>query len=303
MSLSADNLIDRIRLKENVVKWRNLAILFATLLAATITFKSAGISSQEKEYIARVSINGIILEDRERQNSILKLKDNKNVKAVLFYINSPGGTMVGGESLYNTIKEVSNHKPTASVMGSVAASGGYMAAIGAEKIFAHSGTITGSIGVMLQTFEATELAKKIGINFTTFKSSELKGSPSPFEKSNPRVSRAINSTIQDSYEIFLDMIEKSRPLSRKEIIKLADGRVYTGRQAERNRLIDSLGGEKSALEWFFNERSVNKDLKVIDIKTKKEKDILSKLFKVMSLDLSPLNNASGGIMVIEPSLR
>jgi len=266
MPLSADALLDRMRLKSEIVKWRTLAIVAATLLAAAIIVRASGVSNPSGDHIARINIDGIILEDQQRLEKIKKLKKNNNVKAVIVYINSPGGTMVGGETLYTTLRELSAAKPTAAVMGSLAASGGYMAALGADKIFAHAGTLTGSIGVIMQTAEVSDLTDKIGITFNTFKSGDLKGEPSPFEKLSPKVEDVINRSIEDSYDFFVDLVKERRHIANENIAKIADGRIFTGRQAMKNDLVDSLGGENAAINWLATEKNIDRNLPVKDIK-------------------------------------
>ncbi len=287
MSLSADNLLDRIRLKSEIVRWRSLAILIAVLFGIFIVVsKTSSNGIPAKEFIARITIDGIILEDRERSKKLYDLANNDSVKAVIMHINSPGGTMVGGETLYNSIVKISEKKPVVAVMGTVAASGGYMTAIAADYIFTQAGTITGSIGVMLQTAEITELSEKLGINFITLKSGELKGSPSPVEKLSHKARVAINSSILDSFDLFVDMIVAGRNLSKKEVMKLADGRIYTGRQAVANKLVDAVGDEYHALDWLQSEKNMDKKLKIKDIKLKTKEKWLEKLFsKTMGSDL------------------
>jgi protease-4 len=303
MTLSADNLLDRMRLKSQVVKWRSLAIAIATLLVASFVMRSFNLEGQDS--IARISVEGIILEDRDRDKKLDEVKRDDNIKAVVVYINSPGGTIVGGEDLYLSLRSIAEKKPVVAVMGDVAASGGYMAAIAADRIYARSGTITGSVGVLLQSFEVTELAKKVGVNLITFKSGELKASPSPLEKVTPKAEAVINASIQDGFNFFVDLVKDRRMLPPEIIAEISDGRIFTGRQAIQSKLIDALGGENDAIEWLHQEKNIDAKLPVKDVDWKQEKMLLDRIYsKVMSSGSSYMSEVLGnGIMAVwKPSL-
>jgi protease-4 len=299
MPLSADNILDRIKLKSEVVKWRTLTIVIATLLAVVLVAKSSNLYKAGADSIARVSIEGIILENRDRDAKLEEIKNNNRIKAVILYINSPGGTIVGGENLYYAIRSISEVKPVVAVMGSIAASGGYMTAIAADYIVARTGTITGSVGVILESFEVTELAKKIGINPIMLKSGELKGSPSPFEKPNPKAEKVLMDSVQDSYNFFVDLVKDRRMLSEQNIAVIADGRVFTGKQALANKLIDSLGGEKEAIGWLAKEKNIDTKLPVKDIDLEPEKKLWEKIYtKVMGSNAYIAEFSGSGIMAL-----
>ncbi len=156
------------------------------------------------------------------------------------------------------------------LMHSVAASGGYMAAISSDHIIAHNGTLTGSIGVLMQSAELVELAQKLGVKFTTYKSAPLKASPSPFERSNEIVDQVVQESIKDSAEFFFDLVKSRRgeKLNKKEFSKIFDGRVFTGRQALKAGLIDEIGGKKQALDYLktkYNIDSSSVSIREIDI--------------------------------------
>lgn len=281
MSLSADTLLDRIRLKSQLRRWRVMAIL---LMMATILLLLAQAGEQlgsgrlKQQYIARITIDEIIIENQEREALLKEIRDSERIKAVVVHINSPGGTMVGGETLYEAFSAIEKKKPLVVVMGGVAASGGYMVALPADQIFAHKGTITGSIGVYLQSGEVTELAKKLGISFTMLKSGPLKGSPSPFEKLTPEVTVALQETVMDNYNTFVDMVAARRPIPRAKVLKLADGRIFTGKQAVKHKLVDAIGGETEALAWLKEKKNISDSLPVKDVKLKKPSSILKELF-------------------------
>lgn len=265
----SDNLAALIYLKSKVTKWKNIAILFAIILALLV-FKNifgSGLSDNlaDGSYIASIKIEGIITEDDYRDEILEKVAQEKSIKAVIINIDSPGGGIVGSEVLFKSLRDIAASKPIVVVMGSVAASGGYMAAIASDYIIAHNGTLTGSIGVLMESPEVTELASKIGVKFNTYKSSPLKGSPSPFEKPNPLVDKVINDSIKDSYDFFSDLVRQRRA---KKLIKetnvVLDGRVFTGRQALKVGLIDEIGGKEEALNYLA--RTYKIDTKKLAVK-------------------------------------
>lgn len=277
MSLSADTLLDRIRMKGEINKWRTLTIIFAVLWAIGLMWRVFDFSNVRQEYIAKIDVNGVITQSYSRDKKLESLKKDKKVKAVIVHINSPGGTMVGGEHLYNSLRDIAEKKPVVAVMGTVAASAGYMTAIAADKIYASEGTMTGSIGVMIQAAEVTELAEKIGVNFITVKSSDLKGTPSFTEKMTPKVRKVAQEGIDDGYEYFTDLVAERRPLSKEEVLKLADGRIYTGRQAIKNNLVDAIGNEDDAHDWLVKEKNISSKLKIKKVSTGGKNSLIENL--------------------------
>lgn len=268
MPLSADTLLDRIRLKSQIKRWQGIAIILAVFLGLLLFSEVSGLAPGG-DYVARVTVDGIIEEDTHQAERLLALTKDKNVKAVIVEINSPGGTVVGGEDLYRNLKEVAKEKPLVTVMGTMATSAAYMAALPAERIFARDGTITGSIGVLLQSAEVVDLAKKLGVDFTVIKSSPLKAIPSPMEKLTPEGRASIEFLIKDFYNVFVDMVVESRKLPRDKVLEVADGRVFTGRQALGLKLIDEIGTEQQALSWLKTQKGLGEDLEIREYKTKK----------------------------------
>ncbi len=255
MSLSSDNFTALIHLRDKARKWKNVAYLMIVaviLLSFRVLFggNDATQNIDIGDYIANINVEGIILDDDYRTEMLEKIAAQKNIKAVIVNINSPGGGIVGSEVLYNNLRAIAKNKPIVVVMGSLAASGGYMASIAADHIIAHNGTLTGSVGVIMQTSEVTELANKLGVKFLTYKSSPLKGAPSPFEKSNSQVDKVINDSIKDSYQFFADLVKERRGAKLKNDESTLDGRIFTGRQALEKGLIDEIGGKAEALTYL-----------------------------------------------------
>ena len=280
MSINADVLLDRIQLKQKLRKWQIITALIAIAAVSALGYAISGagqtndkgevnVGETSKDYIARINVDGVIASDLYRDKVLRKLVKDKHAKALILAIDSPGGTTGGSEELYDQIREISAAgKPVAVTMKTLAASGGYMTALGGDRIWAYNGTITGSIGVLMESPEFTGLAEKLGVTFNTVKSSELKASPSPFEKMTPKAKDAIQGLINSFYGVFVDMVAERRHLPHDKALALADGRVYTGTQAAANGLIDEIGGEKEALAWLHKDKKIAANLKVEDVSTK-----------------------------------
>lgn len=261
MSLDVDTLLDRRRLKRQVGWWRLIAIVAATAFAVAAVARLAG--WPEADHIARITVSGLILEDQDLAESLREIAEDDAAKALMVQIDSPGGTVVGGEVLYRDLRAVAERKPVVAVMGTLATSAGYMAALGADYILAHEGTITGSIGVILQATEITGLLDKLGITTEAIKSRPLKAVPSPLEPLTDEGRQATRRVVLDIHEMFVDLVALRRDLPRAKALELADGRIYTGRQALKAKLVDGLGGERDARAWLAETHGI-KDLVVRD---------------------------------------
>ena len=263
MALDADYLIDRRRLKRRLSFWRGLGIL-AVLLAALAAFgRFSDIGGGD--YIARHAVQGLIVEDVRRNRALAGIAEDDNARALIVRIDSPGGTVVGGESLYRSLRAVADRKPVVAVLGGLATSAGYMAAIGADRVVARRSTITGSIGVVMHTTEISGLLDKLGIGAETIRSGPLKAMPSGFEKLTDDGREVLQELIADSHRMFLDLVAERRGLEGAGLARVADGRVLTGRQAMDADLIDAIGGETDAVAWLEAERGVAAGLPVRDV--------------------------------------
>ena len=268
MSLDADRVIDRRRLKRRLTFWR-IATVVSLIVAVVVALERAG-KLRQGFHIARLSVEGIILDDPWRDRALEQVSSNDNAKALIVRIDSPGGTVVGGEALFHGLRAVAAKKPVVAVMSGTATSAGYMTALGAEYIVAREGTITGSIGVIMQTADMTKLLEKLGIKPESVKSRELKAQPSPLEPFTPAAREAAKVVVMDLFEMFVGMVEKRRKMPREQVLKLADGRVFTGRQAEKNGLVDAIGGELKAREWLLDTFKISTKLPVKDVEIQRE---------------------------------
>ena len=260
MTFDPAAMIDRRRLKRRLIFWRILGVVatVVALLAVLGRFDAGSFNN----HVARLSVNGLIVGDQIREDALLELTVDDNIKALVVSIDSPGGTYVGGESLYRALRAVAAKKPVVAVMNGTATSAAYMIALGAERIIARGGTVTGSIGVIMQTADVTGLLQKLGIKPETIKSGPLKAQPNPMEPFSPAARAATEAVIKDLYDMFVDLVAERRGLDRDTVLGMADGRVYSGRQAKNNGLIDAIGAEAAALKWLVKERGIKAGLPI-----------------------------------------
>jgi protease-4 len=265
MSLETDLLLDRRRLKRRLVFWRSFAVL-AVLAAVFVALRGEkfGVGGAHLE---RLTVSGVISDDRKLDEAIAKLADDTNVTALIVSIDSPGGSVAGGEGLHNAIARVAAKKPVVAVMGGLAASAGYMIAVPAARIFAREATLTGSIGVLLETGEVSGLLSKLGITADTIVSGPLKGQPSFTKPLSPQGKEVLQDLVMDMYDQFVTMVAAGRHMEIARVKQLADGRAYTGRQALQLGLVDQIGGERDARKWLADEKKISADLPVEDLST------------------------------------
>ncbi len=303
MSLDADQVVARRRLKRQVGWWRVLGLAGVVIAVVAVGARLSGVV--EREYVARLSVDGVILQDPARDAALARIVNDDNVAALVVHINSPGGTVVGGEDLYDALRAVAAEKPVVAVMGTLATSAGYMTAVAAERLFARRGTITGSIGVILQTTEVTGLLERFGIKAEAIKSSPLKGQPSPLEPLSPAARAASNALVASMFEFFVGLVEERRPLGRAQVRALADGRVFTGLQALDNGLVDEIGDESAARAWLSATHDVAESLPIRDIDIERDDDFLSLIASGVSEKtlLSKALTLDGLVSVWHPSLR
>ena len=239
-----------------------LAVLTAVLVA--LHGKGLGVA---RAHVARLQVNGLITEDHKLTRAVDKLADDNSVKALIVSIDSPGGSVAGGESLHDAIAHVAAKKPVVTVMGGLAASAGYMIAVPAARIFAHEATLTGSIGVLLEAPEVSGLLAKIGVDAQTIVSGPLKDQPSFTHPLSPQGHDVMQALVMDMYDQFVAMVATGRHMDPDKVRQLGDGRAYTGRQALQLGLIDAIGGEQDAREWLASAKGVSADLPVEDVST------------------------------------
>ena len=303
MAFDADQLMARRRLKRQLGWWRVIAVVAvaAAIVAAGARFTGFG----DDDIVARLSVRGVILEDPARDAALADIAHDDSVLALVVHINSPGGTVVGGEDLFNALRGVAEQKPVVAVMGTIATSAGYMTAIAADRLFARRSTITGSIGVIMQTTDVTGLLERLGIKAEAIKSAPLKGQPSPFEVLSPEGREAANDMVAAMFAFFVGLVEDRRPLDSVQVRALADGRVFTGSQAVDNGLVDEIGGESAARAWLAETRGVPSTVPIEDLEIERDESLLSQFVSQASRKtvLSKALTLDGLVSVWHPALR
>lgn len=267
MAARADDLIDRRQLRRKVTFWRTAAFLVAVLAifgAGALMYRDER-GGQAIDHIAKVRIDGTITEDEDLLERLDKIRQTASVKGVILSIDSPGGTTAGGEAIFDAVRRIAADKPVVAQVGTLAASAGYMIAAASDHIVARKSSIVGSIGVLVQFPNVSGLMDKLGVTLDEIKSSPLKAEPSPFNPTTEPERAMMRSMIMDSYDWFVGLVDDRRPLDRAQVLALADGSVFTGRQALQNKLVDELGGEEEAIGWLES-KGVAKDLDVVEWK-------------------------------------
>ena len=270
MALDVDSVIDRRRLSRRISIWRTLAILAVVLAigaAAATQFDYGG------KHIARVDVEGAIVSDRPLLALLKRLGNADDVAGVLVSINSPGGTSVGGEKLFDALRALDAKKPVVAHINTLGASAAYMTALGSDHIVAQRTSLTGSIGVLIQYGQISGLLDNLGIKISKVDSGPLKAEPNPFEPTDPAAVAALQSVVDDTFEYFLGLVIERRNMPRAKALSLADGRIFTGAQALEDGLIDEIGGEDAAISWLVADRGVEADLPVRPYKPSRDSGI------------------------------
>jgi protease-4 len=265
MSLDSDVIVDRRRIRRKLTFWRVTAALVAIVAVAVIATPGGRGALTASGSIARVNIEGLIRSDQTRVEALERLENSRSA-AVVVHINSPGGTTAGSEQLYDALMRLKAKKPMVVVVEGLAASGGYITAIAADHIVAQQSSLVGSIGVLFQFPNFTELLKTVGVKVEEVKSSPLKAAPNGFEPTSPEARAALDALVKDSYAWFRGLVKDRRGMDDGLLEKVADGRVFTGRQAVELKLVDQLGDEKTAIAWLVAQKGVKADLPVRDYK-------------------------------------
>jgi protease-4 len=261
--MDSSMIADRRRLRRKLGFWRVVAILLVVALGLAAYGVWFSDRASRQPHVAHITISGLITDDTELLDRLDKIKDDEAVRALVVSISSPGGTTYGGERIFKAIRAISAKKPVVSDVRTLAASAGYMIATAGDTIIAGDSSITGSIGVIFQYPQVKPLLDKIGVSMEEIKSSPLKAEPSPFHPASEEAKAMINNMIVDSYAWFVDLVADRRKLPRDEVLKLADGTIFTGRQALKVKLIDQLGGDDE-IRAYLATKNVSKDLPEIE---------------------------------------
>jgi protease-4 len=262
MSMTSDMVAERRSLRRRVTFWRVAAAILA-IIAIVVGASRYTTSADDKPHIARVRVSGIILDNADFTHMLERLAKS-DAKAVLLEIDSPGGGAAASETVYEHLRKVGEKRPIVAIDGSLAASGGYMVSLAADRIFARNSSAVGSIGVIFQNPNVMQMLGNIGVKMEVIKSSPLKASPNPFEVTPPEAAAAMAALVGDTFAWFKNLVHERRHLDGADLDKVADGRVFTGAQALGLKLVDAIGGEEEALAWLKSDKGVDTNLPIRD---------------------------------------
>ena len=297
MALDAESVIDRRRLKRRLTVWRIAAVTLGLIALGVYLLGDRNVAGSAGllPHVARVTVSGIITDDRKMSELIDKVAKADQVKAVIFNINSPGGTTTGGEAMYDAVRRLGEKKPVVAACGTLATSAAYIVALATDRIFVYGNTITGSVGVIFQWADVSELMRTLGVKVEEIRSGPLKAVPNPFQPADEKARALGEEMVQEAKVWFVDLVAKRRKIEPSSVPGLTDGRVYSGRQAVELKLVDEIGDEKDAKRWLQKERAVAPGLSVVEWKPKTESGgVLSWLFGSIGplLGISAANFAS-----------
>ncbi len=263
---AADYLVDRRRLRRKLSFWRYAAALIVVLAIVGLAVRGRNVIANDfTPHIARVRISGLITGDEETLKLLRDVGSSK-ASALILQIESPGGTTVGSERVYDEIRKVAAKKPVVATVDTLAASGAYIAALGADHIVAYGNSLVGSIGVLFQFPNVSGLLDKVGVKVEEVKSSPLKAAPNGLEPTSDAARAALAALVTDSFDWFKGLVKSRSNMTDAELAAVDDGRVFTGRQGLPLKLVDELGTEADAVTWLETEKHVGKGLPIRDYK-------------------------------------
>jgi protease-4 len=267
-----------------------LAAGFGGLILLNVLFPDFDLSSGDR--IALIRVEGVIMDSQQTVEDLRRFSQNPSVKAIVLRIDSPGGGVVPSQEIYDEVKRVrtKNNKTVIASMGSVAASGGYYIAAATDRIVANPGTLTGSIGVIMETANVEGLLQKIGVEGVVIKSGKYKDVGSPLRKMSEEERGLLQSVMDDVHKQFIEAVAEGRELELDAAQALADGRIFTGRQAKDAKLVDELGDLEDAIQLAADTAGIEGEPKVVEPKRRFSiRELLESKFTAMfpKLDFHP----------------
>lgn len=294
--LESDAIYALRRLRRSLTWWRVLTVIGFTLAVLSYVDRDAVVDA-EHDHVAQVAVTGLIVNDPDFISMLDDIAENKHAKALLLDVDSPGGTFTGSDAVFKAIRRVADEKPVVAVMGGMATSGAYMSAIAADRIFAGRGTITGSIGVIMESADVTGLLEKIGVQPDIIKSGALKATPNPSEKLSSAARDQLQGIIDELHLMFMETVAERRSLSIEDVrARTGDGRIMTGPSALEAGLVDEIGDMDAARAWLASARGV-------DVGLPNEEWILEEEYDWLRRSLSSASTAIFGNSLLQERLR
>ena len=241
-----------------------LSIGLVLLFLLNVLFPDLDLSTGDR--IALIRIEGVILDSQATVGELKRFSENPSVKAIVLRIDSPGGGVVPSQEIHDAVKRVrtKSNKTVIASMGSVAASGGYYIAAATDRIVANPGTLTGSIGVIMETANVEGLLQKIGVEGVVIKSGKYKDVGSPLRKMSEEERGLLQTVMDDVHEQFIEAVAEGRALELTDAQALADGRILTGRQAKEAKLVDELGDLEDAIQLAADAVGIEGEPKIVE---------------------------------------
>ena len=237
-----------------------LAVFFLLLLGIS---RMNGLSLSMGGKVAVLPVTGMISDSEQFIENLKRYGKDDSVKAVVLRINSPGGGVAPSQEIYEEVRKLNAKKPVLSSMGSIAASGGYYIASATRKIYANPGTMTGSIGVVMPFVNAKDLVERIGLRGMTVKSGEFKDIGSPLRDMTPQERQLLQTVVDNVHMQFVNAVATGRKLPREDVVRIADGRIFTGEQAKALGLVDALGDLEDAVHDAARQGGITGEPKVV----------------------------------------
>ncbi|MFZ3114053.1 MAG: signal peptide peptidase SppA [Syntrophales bacterium] len=265
------------------------------ILRVMVALLGDGVFFSQNEKVGIINISGIISSSREVVEQLEEFGKDDRIKALVVRIDSPGGGVAASQEIYAAIKRLKNNKKVVASLGSVAASGGYMIACAADKIVANPGTLTGSISVIMYFANTEDLFKKIGLKSSVIKSGKYKDIGSPTREMTEDEKQLLQALVDDIYNQFVAVIAHDRNIPQEKVLPFADGRVFSGRQAQVLRLVDYLGDKSYAVQLAGKMADIKGTPEVLYAK---KRDVSLWEFILQTTFVSVINNLKGEINVI-----
>lgn len=289
--MTDDPKIDLKKQRRKTIFWRVVTI--SILVFLIFIWTSDIFDNKNRDHIAKLSISGLIYENDQYNDPLASIKENDNANALILNINSPGGTAAASEILFTKIREIGEVKPVVAICGTLCASGGYVVALASDYIIALNTSLTGSVGVIVQTPEIEELLKKLGISVNEIKSGKLKGEPSFFKSIDTEVKKSLQDSVEKTNRWFLDLVAERRKISVNNLKDISTGKVYNGVEALEKSLVDGIGHQTEAIEWLNNIAGIRTNTPIIDYRISQETGLVSFILQRFGLKLNQNNNMIG----------
>lgn len=229
-----------------VVGFGSLMLLYG--IVSSFGERTEVVTTGSGSKIGVVELQGVITSSEDVVRQLKKYREDRSIKAILLRVDSPGGGVVASQEMYEEVKKAREAKPVVVSMGALAASGGYYVSCGASRLVANRGTLTGSIGVISEFLQLQAALDKLGVSVKTIKSGKLKDSGSSTRKMTAEDEKYFQQLMDNVHRQFIQVVETERHMDHEEVVKIADGRVFTGEQAVDNGLVDTLGTFEDAVQ-------------------------------------------------------